>query len=103
MTAAEGARRGRPVLGAISGFVFGLFLGIELWVLGVVSLGNILLTILPVLGLALGLTLGITHPLGRGAKPSEPAPPERSDAAEPDPAAPAPPPPPPSPPPEDQG
>ena len=57
--------RGRPVLGAISGFFFGLFLGITLLSFGILALDSFLLTLLPILGIVLGLALGFTGPLGR--------------------------------------
>jgi hypothetical protein len=44
-------RRGRPVLGAFSGFFFGLFLSLTLLAFGIVPLDSILVTLLPVLGL----------------------------------------------------
>jgi hypothetical protein len=56
-------RRGRPVLGAISGFFMGLFLGITLLSLGILSLDSALLTLLPIIGLVLGLVLAFTAPL----------------------------------------
>jgi hypothetical protein len=58
--------RGRPVLGAISGFFFGLFLGITLLSFGILALDSFLLTLLPILGLVLGIVLGLTGPLGGG-------------------------------------
>lgn len=58
-------RRGRPVLGTISGFVFGLFLGITLLTFGALPLNSPVLTILPVAGLVVGLVLALTAPLGR--------------------------------------
>lgn len=68
-------RRGRPVLGAIAGLFFGLFLAMDLWLLGVVASDSIVLTLLPVLGLALGLGLGLKPVLGgRGPSPSSSAP-----------------------------
>jgi len=57
-------RRGRPVLGAIAGLLFGLFLGLDLFILGVVPLDSVLITILVLLGLAGGLALGLLAPFG---------------------------------------
>lgn len=57
--------RGRPVLGGISGFFFGLFLGITLLSFGILPLNSIFLTLLPIIGLVLGLVLAFTAPLGR--------------------------------------
>lgn len=68
------SNRGRPVLGGISGFFFGLFLGITLLSLGILPLDSPLLTLLPIIGLALGLVLAFTAPIprrgGGGAVPS---------------------------------
>jgi hypothetical protein len=68
--------RGRPVLGGISGFFFGLFLGITLLSFGILPLNSPLLTFLPIIGLALGLVLAFTAPLGGrgGGAPSAGAP-----------------------------
>jgi hypothetical protein len=57
--------RGRPALGVIAGFFFGLFLGIDLLALGVVPLDSALLTVLPFLGLVVGLALALWAPLGQ--------------------------------------
>lgn len=77
-------QRGRPVLGAVSGFFLGLFVGLDLLFFGVVPLDSVVLTVLPLIGLLLGLALGVAAPLGRsgGRAPSS------------SPAAPPPPPPP---------
>lgn len=80
-------RRGRPVLGGISGFFFGLFLGLDLLFYGLVALDSILLTILPIVGLVLGVVLGLRAPLrrGRGARrevaPAPPPPPATQEPA----------------------
>jgi hypothetical protein len=50
--------RRRPVLGAISGLFFGLFLAVDLLFLGVIPLDNILVTVLPIAFLVVGLALG---------------------------------------------
>ena len=50
-------RRGRPVLGAISGFFLGLLLGIDLLIFGVVALDSVLLLVLPIAGLVVGIAL----------------------------------------------
>jgi hypothetical protein len=57
--------RGRPALGVIAGFLFGLFLGIDLLAVGVVPLDSALLTVLPFLGLVVGLALALWAPLGQ--------------------------------------
>lgn len=53
-------RRGRPVLGAISGLIFGGFLTIDLQIMNIwkLSIGSEI--VLPLVGLALGLALGLT-------------------------------------------
>jgi hypothetical protein len=51
--------RRRPVLGAISGLFFGLFLAVDLLFLGVIPFDNILVTVLPIAGLVVGLALGL--------------------------------------------
>jgi hypothetical protein len=73
--------RGRPVLGGIAGFVFLLFLGVDLMLFGVVPFNSPLLTILPVVGIVLGVALGLWAPLGR--RPSSPMPEPITEPAEP--------------------
>ncbi len=63
-------RRGRPFRGALSGLLFGGFLGADLFVFGVVPLDSAVLTLAPVLGLAVGLVLGFTAPFGTAAPPT---------------------------------
>jgi hypothetical protein len=65
-------RHGHPVLGAVAGFFFGLFLGTTLLLLGVLPLSSPLLVLLPVAGLLLGIAWGLWAPLG-GRAPSSPA------------------------------
>lgn len=60
------AFRGRPVLGAIAGLLFGVFLAADLVFLAAVSSGTPLLVILPLLFLTVGVAGGIKGPLGRG-------------------------------------
>jgi hypothetical protein len=67
-------RRGRPVLGALSGFCFGLFLGITLLSFGVLPLDSSLLSILPLLGLVAGLVLAFTAPIPRRGASAPPSP-----------------------------
>jgi hypothetical protein len=70
-------RRGHPILGAISGFVFGLALSLALLVFAVVSLSNIILVILPIAFLVLGIAWALWAPLGAsraGGPAGEPAP-----------------------------
>ena len=56
--------RGRPILGAIAGLVFGLSLALLLLVLGIVALDSILLSILPLAGLVFGILWAFVAPLG---------------------------------------
>lgn len=65
-------RRGRPVLGAVSGFFFGLFLGITLLSFGVLPLNSSLLSILPLLGFVAGLALAFTAPIPRRGESAPP-------------------------------
>jgi len=57
------AQRGHPVVGAIAGFFLGLFLAIDLLLLGAIPLDNALVVLLPVLGLVAGIALGLFAPL----------------------------------------
>ena len=58
-------QRGRPVLGAVSGFFLGLFVGLDLLFFGVVPLDSAVITVAPVVGLVLGVVLAFAAPLGR--------------------------------------
>jgi hypothetical protein len=81
--------KGHPILGIISGFLFGLFLGITLFLFGVVPLSSSWLWILPLLGILLGLIMAAWAPFGKGAE-QEPAPtnlPPASDTPAPPPPA----------------
>ena len=53
-------RRGRPVLGAISGLIFGGFLTIDLHIMNIWKLSVASEIVLPLVGLAIGLALGLT-------------------------------------------
>jgi hypothetical protein len=57
--------RGRPILAAISGFFTGLFLALDLVFFGAIRLDSIVVTILPVVGLIVGVALALWAPLGR--------------------------------------
>lgn len=57
--------RGHPFLGAICGFLFGIFLAVTLVLAGVLALNSILVTLLPFLGIAYGLALAAVAPFGR--------------------------------------
>jgi hypothetical protein len=56
--------RGRPVLGAISGFLFGLSAAVALFLYGVVPSSSIWLVLLPFLGMVLGLVMAWWAPFG---------------------------------------
>ena len=78
--------KGHPILGITTGFLFGLFLGITLFLFGVIPLSSDWLWILPLLGILLGLIMAAWAPFGTGAAPS-PTPPPPTNV----PPAPAPP------------
>ena len=65
--------KGRPILGMISGFLFGLFSGLTLFLYGVIPLASPLLWILPLVGIVLGLFMAAWAPFGSGGKATEPA------------------------------
>ena len=85
------AFRGRPILGALAGLLFGFFLAIELVFFKAISSGSIIVTALPIVFLAVGAIGAFTAPLGRGrqlpptppAPPVEPAPPASAEPAAP--------------------
>jgi hypothetical protein len=80
--------KGHPILGIISGFLFGLFLGIALFLYGVIPLSSMWLWILPLLGILLGLIMAAWAPFGRGPEPAPAAttlPPARETSAPPPP------------------
>ncbi len=62
---AQPRQQGRPVLGAISGLLFGFFLALDLMMLGTISLSSLLVVALPILGLVGGAALGRWSPIGR--------------------------------------
>jgi hypothetical protein len=65
--------RGRPVLGAISGLFFGLFLALLLQQFGIWPLDNLRFFGLPAVGLILGLLMAWWAPFGRQAAPARAA------------------------------
>jgi len=65
--------KGHPILGTISGFLFGLFLGITLFLFGVIPLSSSWLWILPLVGILLGLIMAAWAPFGKGAEPTSTA------------------------------
>jgi hypothetical protein len=77
--------KGRPILGAISGLLFGLFLTITLTVYAGVPFDSVLYIILTAGGLVLGIVLGFLGPFRRNRKRpahvSVPQPPPRPEPA----------------------
>ena len=85
--------RGRPVLGAISGLFFGLFLALLLQQFGIWPLDNTRFFGLPAVGLVLGLLMAWWAPFGRSAAPAtapaaRPGPPPGPPSGPPPPAPP---------------
>lgn len=56
--------KGRPFLGVISGFFFGLFGSIALFLFGVIPLDSHVVWILPIVGIVLGLVMAAWAPFG---------------------------------------
>jgi hypothetical protein len=50
---------GRVIAGAVLGFLFLLFVAMDLVLFGVVALNSVVVTILPALGIVLGAVLGV--------------------------------------------
>ena len=74
--------RGRPVLGGFAGFFFFLFLAIDLLAFGVIPVNSPLITLLPVLGIVLGIVWAFWAPLGsRGNATTAMAPPPAPPSA----------------------
>jgi hypothetical protein len=65
-------RTRHPIWAAFSGLFLGLFVGLDLLFLGAIPLNSVMLTILPVVGLVVGLVLGFMGPL-RKKQPKTPA------------------------------
>ncbi len=57
--------RGRPVLGAIMGLLFGLFVALDLVFFKVVASGSPLMLVLPIAGVVIGIAGGLAAPFGR--------------------------------------
>ncbi len=74
--------KGRPILGIIAGFMFGLFLGITLVLYGVIPLHSDLPWILPLVGIVLGLLFAAWAPFGNGAETSAAPPLDHSPGGE---------------------
>ncbi|MCL1593339.1 MAG: hypothetical protein M3132_03175 [Actinomycetia bacterium] len=62
--------QGKPFLGVISGFFFGLFGGVALFLFGVIPLDSHLLWILPILGIVFGLFMATLAPFGSSTSPT---------------------------------
>jgi hypothetical protein len=57
--------KGRPVLGFISGLLFGLFLALVLQQFGIMPLNTLSVIGLPVIGIILGLGMAAWAPFGK--------------------------------------
>jgi hypothetical protein len=73
--------KGRPFLGVISGFFFGLFGAATLFLFGVIPLDSHLVWILPIVGIVLGLFMATWAPFGSDGTPKPSVPPSTSAAA----------------------
>jgi len=62
--------KGHPVLGSITGFFFGLFLAVSLFLYGVIPLSSAWVWILPLVGILLGLIMAAWAPFGKGPEPA---------------------------------
>jgi hypothetical protein len=58
-------RHGHPIVGAIVGFFFFLFVGIDLMLFGVIDTYSNLITILPIVGIVVGFLWGWWSPFRR--------------------------------------
>ncbi|MGB5168764.1 MAG: hypothetical protein WBO84_11785 [Acidimicrobiia bacterium] len=78
--------RGHPILGTITGFFFGLFLAVSLFLYGVIPLSSPWVLILPLVGILLGLIMAAWAPFGKSPEPAPaPLPPASSTPAPPPP------------------
>jgi len=66
--------KGRWFLGLVSGFLFGLMLGVTLFLFGVVPLASQWLWILPLIGIVLGLAIAAWAPFGSSSDADSTAP-----------------------------
>lgn len=60
-----GKRRGRPILGAIAGFLLGAFVWLDLVLFGVIPFDSVSVWLFPILGLVVGIALAVWAPFGR--------------------------------------
>ena len=58
--------KGHALRGLFGGFFFGLFLGITLWIFGVIPFHSELLWVMPLVFLVVGLALAAWAPFGSG-------------------------------------
>jgi hypothetical protein len=56
--------KGRPILGVISGLLFGLFLALTLQQFGIMPLTTLSLIGFPIIGIVIGLGLAAAAPFG---------------------------------------
>ncbi len=75
--------KGRPFLGVISGFFFGLFGAATLFLFGVIPLDSHLVWILPIVGIVLGLFMATWAPFGSSGTAASSAPSSSSAATTP--------------------
>lgn len=80
-------RRGHPILGAVAGLGFGVFVAGDLVSFKIVRLDSIVLAVLPPAGLVLGIVLALWAPLGRGRLSPAGAPPAGEPPSSPHPSA----------------
>jgi hypothetical protein len=66
--------RGRPVAGAIFGFLCFFFIALDLLFFGVIPLNSAVITILPIVGIVVGLVWAKFAPLPRRGAASVPPP-----------------------------
>lgn len=76
---------GHPVLGAIAGLFFGLFLDAFLVIFSVFATDSIWLAVIPIAGIVLGIVWGLWAPLGRRPVPPAESQPMTVDTAPPGP------------------
>lgn len=71
------------LLGALAGLLFGVFVGLDLFLFGVLALDHAVVGIVPIVGLLGGVVLGAVSPLGRRRAPRQPdvVPPEAAAEA----------------------
>lgn len=74
-------RRGRPILGGVSGFFLGVFVWLDMILLGALPLESGVGYVFPVLGVALGIGLAMWAPFGTRSETPAPMPSERADVA----------------------